>query len=657
MQNTANSFQNISIEYDTQYVATAAGGTYNGTNARDWLQGGAGSDKLFGGAGDDYIIAGTGYDWFVRGGTGADIFQFGLGDQGVKIADWEAGLDKIALTDGLSFEDLSIASQLAGSTQLVILTTDQGDRLILQGVTEDDVSAADFTSSANPIEVKAPATSTVDDQAETPSQEMPVPPVSLPISQPTLPTEMPKLQIVVTMGQSLAQGVSFPNRELFSKQSIDPSRILTVDMSDDLRLAKGPGSLAVNISDFKGLIPLNEQIHETHSTSMMNRIVEEYDVAGLTSPTMLHLNVAISGSSIIRLSTPDENVFSDITTAKSATGSGELFAIETNGTYTYYGNDNGTALKLGIHDAPAAFSNYEKLLRLAYSEAENLNYDVEGKLLINWIQGQADNNGNAEKFGYEQLLGNLFKNVDDVADDVYGIDVETIALISQHRGYGSKSVATAQTSFIVNNDFAHFGAPEYQFEASEPANPRVDLTHLTSEGYYMLGQTLGQKAFHALNGTADAAILIDMVQALSPTELLVTFSGLEGTLVDDPGVYRAGTGLVAPSHLGFGLYAENGGKPSNFPEIIGADLVGADQVKLLLDAPLTQIARVYLGRNDEDLSDPMFPTTHAINFGGTTLRDSEVFSVSTPQNGRMLDDPIIYEFAPIQSYFFDPLEG
>ena len=131
-------------DYDNQFYGDAGPNPIMGTALNDWIEGGDSRDNINGKAGDDYIIAGPGNDWFVRGGTGADIFEFGLGDEGVKIYDFENGVDLIRLVDGLTFADLAVSSSTRNGTTTVEFRTDDGDRLLLHNQNPADIDANDF---------------------------------------------------------------------------------------------------------------------------------------------------------------------------------------------------------------------------------------------------------------------------------------------------------------------------------------------------------------------------------------------------------------------------------------------------------------------------------------------------------------------------------
>ena len=121
-----------------------------GTVRNDLIEGFGGNDKIDGGAGDDYIVAGAGQDVFVLGGSGADIFEFGIGDELIKIADWEDGIDKIHLRDGLTLADLTIyESNYQGIASAQLWLDEDGDgvmdsRLVLGGFDASVITPDDF---------------------------------------------------------------------------------------------------------------------------------------------------------------------------------------------------------------------------------------------------------------------------------------------------------------------------------------------------------------------------------------------------------------------------------------------------------------------------------------------------------------------------------
>ncbi|PSB47561.1 hypothetical protein C7B67_18915 [filamentous cyanobacterium Phorm 6] len=98
--------------------------TLNGDAGNDTLYGGKDNDILFGGEGDDWLFGGSG-DNTLSGGVGSD--RFILGANGLNtILNFEAGIDKLVLTGGLTFQQLKFTAtqngtllQVAGTTQVL----------------------------------------------------------------------------------------------------------------------------------------------------------------------------------------------------------------------------------------------------------------------------------------------------------------------------------------------------------------------------------------------------------------------------------------------------------------------------------------------------------------------------------------------------------
>lgn len=110
--------------------------------------GGALDDSFSGGQGDDLLAGGGGADK-LTGGEGADIFAFERGDGGDAlsladlITDFEEGVDKIGLADGLVFSDLTVGVNATGSS--VVEVTDTGEILaVVDGITPNLLDEQDF---------------------------------------------------------------------------------------------------------------------------------------------------------------------------------------------------------------------------------------------------------------------------------------------------------------------------------------------------------------------------------------------------------------------------------------------------------------------------------------------------------------------------------
>jgi hypothetical protein len=106
-------------------MLTGSGGNdilFGGRDA-DSLDGGIGNDSLYGGKGDDTLLGGLGDDFlngengndFLTGGAGGDRFLLNSGGGSDTILDFEVGIDKFALGNGLSFQQLEISQTVAGT--------------------------------------------------------------------------------------------------------------------------------------------------------------------------------------------------------------------------------------------------------------------------------------------------------------------------------------------------------------------------------------------------------------------------------------------------------------------------------------------------------------------------------------------------------------
>ena len=113
-----------------------------GNQGRDILDGEAGDDLLSGGLGDDILNGGEGNDT-LWGKEGADTFVLEADGASDTIADFEDGIDRIFLGDGLAFESLTITTADSSSdTQIV----DASDNVlaVLSGVDASLVAIDDF---------------------------------------------------------------------------------------------------------------------------------------------------------------------------------------------------------------------------------------------------------------------------------------------------------------------------------------------------------------------------------------------------------------------------------------------------------------------------------------------------------------------------------
>ncbi|MFM6440976.1 MAG: lectin-like protein, partial [Dolichospermum sp.] len=123
----------------------------NGGIGKDFLYGGNNNDTLFGNddndtlwgeAGNDILNGGKGNDILV-GGTNNDVFVIALSNGADIVQDFQDGLDRIGLSGGLLFTQLTI---LGTGTNTVIRNTSSGEIFAtLQNVSSTLITSVDFT--------------------------------------------------------------------------------------------------------------------------------------------------------------------------------------------------------------------------------------------------------------------------------------------------------------------------------------------------------------------------------------------------------------------------------------------------------------------------------------------------------------------------------
>ena len=129
---------------------TLSGGDGNdtvyGENDSDYLYGGSGIDRLFGGGGNDSLYGGAGND-LLTGQSGMDVFMIESASGTDTIADFDNGVDYLNLSADLSFSELNIINNTAGTATLIIDTTNNNDLLaVVDNVSAVDITADDFTT-------------------------------------------------------------------------------------------------------------------------------------------------------------------------------------------------------------------------------------------------------------------------------------------------------------------------------------------------------------------------------------------------------------------------------------------------------------------------------------------------------------------------------
>lgn len=119
-------------------IVTALGGTATGSALDDRLIGGTDAETLMGGAGDDFLHDGGGDDLMI-GGTGTDVFVFGRDSSPDRIDDFQAGIDRLDVSDwgriytalALQITPTSTGAVVSYGTETLTITRSGGGSLSL----------------------------------------------------------------------------------------------------------------------------------------------------------------------------------------------------------------------------------------------------------------------------------------------------------------------------------------------------------------------------------------------------------------------------------------------------------------------------------------------------------------------------------------------
>ena len=451
----------------------------------------------------------------------------------------------------------------------------------------------------------------------------------------------PVIQIVISLGQSLSVGAT-ASADVLSPAPRFPDNVLALDFGQVSTLTKGWRSTKVVEESFRGFTALRASDSETHVSGMMDALASSYAEAGMAMPTFLHINAGEGGRSIFQLMTSQNDIYASNDAGLAATTAGDVFAVtRLDGKYDFYlRSEVGADFQRTLDGPLVYFDNMETQLRLAVDYATAHGYDVDQRVVFNWIQGQSD-----VVTTYDRVLTELFERMEAVVDRRIGSDASIVGIVSQTRGYVSKEISLDQLLVVNNLGNVAIGALESQYQARYPSVIGSEFTHLSPEGYFMMGQRIGRNIFEILQGHENLPIQIDRIEQLSSRSLLLYFSGVDTALVDDPSSFPAVNLILPPPNMGFGAYDANGSKPTIFT-ISSASIVGTDRVRLDFNADLTGTFRIYLGRTPNDLL--AVDGGGLPGFGGTTLRDASRIPALLPTSGAAIGDAWLYEYAPVQ---------
>jgi Ca2+-binding RTX toxin-like protein len=123
---------------------------FEGMDCNEYFHGGRGKDTIYGNGGDDILNGGGGQDTLI-GGEGSDIFVFaplasydGSGKgKGATVMDFEDGVDFIGLTDGLTYDGISV--QQDGNNVEIYETFSKGSNNLIGTILNANVSQFDVS--------------------------------------------------------------------------------------------------------------------------------------------------------------------------------------------------------------------------------------------------------------------------------------------------------------------------------------------------------------------------------------------------------------------------------------------------------------------------------------------------------------------------------
>jgi ELWxxDGT repeat protein len=146
LNGTANSDRIEGLNGNDTLSGLVGNDTLLGGNGNDSLVGGAGNDSLVGGNNSDTLVGGNGNDTLtggvgfdvLTGGANNDIFVLKNSNGSDSITDFKLGSDKVGLTGGLEFEDLTLAGNTIKSGNELLAT--------LIGINTGNLTEANFTT-------------------------------------------------------------------------------------------------------------------------------------------------------------------------------------------------------------------------------------------------------------------------------------------------------------------------------------------------------------------------------------------------------------------------------------------------------------------------------------------------------------------------------
>lgn len=546
---------------------------FKGSDDDDWVDGLDGNDVLKGGAGDDYIKSGSGADWVV-GGSGNDIFHFEVGDQSVKIGDWQSGEDKILLANGLTFDDLTKSISVYNGVTTTVFTTSSFDRLMFKNVLFDDIGADDFltvedvTENNDPVPQSISVVGAEDSSIDGTLSATDPDGDPLTFQMATIPANG-TVSIRPDGVFSYRPEKDFLGRDSFEYQVSDPNGGLET------------GSVFVTVTP-KSEDPILTAFfnsgqslkYATASTS-----IEMDPVQGLWTVDWLELSLDSNGPKLQDLTqytslglVPFQN------NNREVDGRGIFHGFEDEMVYVTNAAGGKTLewLSSGV-----AKTNMREQINAMVDGIEASGASLGDTVFFSWEQGQADTSTSIET--YKQDFLSLVAQVDEVFDEAAGRDVDLVTLITQVRSYSQGKPSQAQYELIEENESIHFAGYEAYYQFRFPATSQ-DTTHLSGEGQYEKGKVIGDIAAKILVGEAPTLAKANVTSI--GNLLTVDFTGLNGDLRILNGDEYFKFSAAPGNDLGVGVFSSGSRHSGHAPEIVDAKLIDQDTIEFTLTKAL-----------------------------------------------------------------------
>lgn len=394
------------------------------------------------------------------------------------------------------------------------------------------------------------------------------------------------IKIVVSYGQSLSVGAE--GLGALSAEPLFPQNALMLNYIDkkyqyDDWGAIGPRGGEFDPSLVSGFTPLTNYKYESHTTSMLNTIISEYQKEGKELPILLNISSGSSGKSIQYLSDTNESPYKNL---------------------------------IGQIEA-------------AYNIAEKEGYSVDSEIIFYWKHGAA--NSNMYHLSYSRALGEL---VDNIQSDISLIIGEESSIKLFNDISGRRGSAWGNLDFILSTGNSYL-AGESQWDTSVSGVGDVFKGvyggHRSNSAYFIQGSEAGISIGNALLGK----YLEDEIILMSDADVyeniaIITFSGLEGHLVID----SQHSSLMKENNdvdLGFFAYADAGkytGAHIAENSVVRAEIISSNKVKVIFEDNIEK--NFYLGVGGGD---------GGVTLNSTPLRDSVTHAVLN-----YADDPLIDMF-------------